>query len=90
MDLGERLADPRVDLPVFSAARQLLVPGPFPGWARVSDSEKPQVCFLENISPAVKQALDGHPLLKALPPHGGERGPDMTCWGSDPSVKGSG
>ena len=59
--LGERPADPRVDLPVFSATRQLLVSGAFPGWARVSDSEKPQACFLENISPASKQALDGHP-----------------------------
>ena len=71
---------------MFSATRQLLVSGPFPGWARVSDSEKPQACFLENISPAGKQALDGHPLLKALPLHGGDRGPDMTCWESDPSV----
>ena len=63
MALGRRPAAPWVDLPVFLAARQPLVPGPSPGWALVSDSKKPQICFLENISPACKQALDGHPFL---------------------------
>lgn len=37
--------------------------GPSSGWAPVSDSEKPQIRFLENISPACKQVLDGHPFL---------------------------
>lgn len=62
-------------LPSHQAA---LVPGPFPGRVPVSDSEKPQMCFLENSSTACKQALDGHhPGGSAT--HGGDKGLDVPC-----------